>query len=185
MNEDNPEEGMTRLVPRKPVPSLAVPTIDGNVWRLSDQSPAKFTMIVFYRGRHCPVCKIYLEDLTKKLGELAKRGVEAIAISTDPEDRARETASEWALEGLRIGYGLTIESAREWGLYISTSRGKTSMGVEEPALFAEPGFFLVKPDGTLYWSIVQTMPFLRPHFAELVGVLDRIEQMDYPARGEA
>lgn len=176
---------MTRLVPRKPVPTLDVPTLDGGDWRLSDRKPAKFTMIVFYRGRHCPVCKMYLEDLTKKLGELAKRGVETIAVSTDTEDRARETMAEWALDGLKIGYGLPVDKAREWGLYVSSSRGKTSLGIEEPALFAEPGFFLVRPDGTLYWSIVQTMPFLRPHFAELVGVLDRIEQMDYPARGEA
>ncbi len=176
---------MTRLVPRKPVPSLEVPTLDGEVWRLSEQSPAKFTMIVFYRGRHCPVCKLYLEDVTKKLGDLAARGVETIAMSTDDEDRARETAADWALDGLKIGYGLSVDKAREWGLYVSSSRGKTSLGIEEPALFNEPGFFLVRPDGTLYWSIVQTMPFLRPHFAELVAVLDKIEQMDYPARGEA
>lgn len=176
---------MTRLVPRKPVPSLEVPTLDGDVWRLADQTPAKFTMVVFYRGRHCPVCKIYLEDLTKKLGDLSARGVETIAMSTDREDRARDTAAEWALDGLKIGYDLSVDKAREWGLFVSSSRGKTSLGIEEPALFNEPGFFLVRPDGTLYWSIVQTMPFLRPHFAELVGVLDKIEQMDYPARGEA
>ncbi|MDH3231177.1 MAG: AhpC/TSA family protein [Alphaproteobacteria bacterium] len=176
---------MTRPVPRKPVPLLEVPTLDGGLWQLSEQSPTKFTMVVFYRGRHCPVCKLYLEDLTKKLGDLAARGVETIAISTDDEDRARETAAEWALDGLKIGYGISVDKAREWGLYVSSSRGKTSMGIEEPALFNEPGFFLVRPDGTLYWSIVQTMPFLRPHFAELVAVLDKIEQMDYPARGEA
>jgi peroxiredoxin len=176
---------MTKLVPRKPVPSLEVSTLDGGVWRLSDRNPAKFTMVVFYRGRHCPVCKLQLEDLTRKLGDLAERGVETIAVSTDDESRARDTAAERALDGLQIGYGLAIEKAREWGLYISSGRGKTSMGVEEPALFNEPGLFLMRPDGTLYWSIVQTMPFLRPHFAELVGVLDRIEQMDYPARGEA
>ena len=176
---------MTRLVPREPVPALKVPTLDGDLWRLSEQTPERFTMLVFYRGRHCPVCKLYLEDLTKKLGDLAKRGVEVIAMSTDGEDRARDTAAEWALDGLKIGYGLSIENAREWGLYVSSSRGKTSLGIEEPALFNEPGFFLVRPDGTLYWSIVQTMPFLRPHFAELVAVLDKIEQMDYPARGEA
>jgi peroxiredoxin len=176
---------MTRLVPRKPVPSLEVPTLDGDIWRLSERKPAKFIMIVFYRGRHCPVCKLYLEDLTKKLGDLAARGVETIAMSTDDEDRARDTAAEWALDGLKIGYGLSVEKAREWGLYVSSGRGKTSIGVEEPALFNEPGFFLVRPDGTLYWSIVQTMPFLRPHFAELVAVLEKIEQMDYPARGEA
>jgi peroxiredoxin len=176
---------MTRLVPRQTVPSLEVPTLDGETWRLSDRNPGKFTMIVFYRGQHCPICKLYLEDLTKKLDALGERGVEVIAMSTDDEERARATAADWALDGLKVGYGLSVEKAREWGLYVSSSRGKTSLGIEEPALFNEPGFFLVQPDGTLYWSIVQTMPFLRPHFAELVGVLDRIEQMNYPARGEA
>lgn len=176
---------MAGLVPRTPVPALEVPTLDGAVWRLADRTPGKFNMLVFYRGRHCPVCKLYLEDLTKKLGDFAARGVETIALSTDDEARARDTAAEWALDGLTIGYDLSVDKARDWGLYISTSRGKTSLGIEEPPLFNEPGFFLVKPDGTLYWSIVQTMPFLRPHFAELVAVLDRIEQMDYPARGEA
>jgi len=176
---------MAGLVPRNPVPALEVPTLGGAVWRLADRNPAKFTMAVFYRGRHCPVCKLYLEDLTKKLGDFAARGVEVIALSTDDEARARDTAAEWAVDGLTLGYGLSVDMARAWGLYISSGRGKTSIGVEEPALFNEPGFFLVRPDGTLYWSIVQTMPFLRPHFAELAAVLDRIEQMDYPARGEA
>lgn len=176
---------MTGLVPRKPVPALEVPTLDGDTWSLANQTPEKYSMVLFYRGRHCPVCKLQLEDLTKKLGDLSARGAEVIAISTDDEDRARDTAAEWALDGLKIGYGMTVEKAREWGLYISSSRGKTSLGIEEPPLFNEPGLFLVRPDGTLYWSIVQTMPFLRPHFAELVAVLDRIEQMDYPARGEA
>ena len=51
---------------------------------------------------------------------------------------------------MRVGYGLPLKDARAWGLYISTSRGKTSAGIEEPALFSEPGLFLVRPDSTLY-----------------------------------
>jgi hypothetical protein len=38
---------------------------------------------------------------------------------------------------------------------------------------------------TLYASIVQTMPFARPHFVEVIGALDFIIKTDYPARGEA
>ncbi len=67
---------------------------------------------------------------------------------------------------------MSIENAREWGLYVSTSRGMTSAGVDEPPLFAEPGLFLVKPDGTLYWGSVSTMPFARPHFADIGGAID-------------
>ena len=86
---------------------------------------------------------------------------------------------------LRFGYGLPLaRSPRHWGLYISTSRGKTSIGIEEPALFAEPGLFLVNPDQTLYYMSVQTMPFVRPHFKELLGAIDFAIEKDYPARGE-
>ena len=61
----------------------------------------------------------------------------------------------------------------------------TSAGVEEPALFAEPGLFLVKPDGPLYWGSVSTMPFARPHFNEILQGVDFVISKNYPARGEA
>ena len=85
---------------------------------------------------------------------------------------------------LRFGYDLPLSVARDWGLYVSTSRGATSIGVEEPALFSEPGVFLVQPDQTLYFGVVQTMPFVRPHFSEFLGALDFVIANNYPARGE-
>ena len=93
-------------------------------------------------------------------------------------------ADKVGASSLRFGYGMSLAKAREWGLYISTSRGKTSIGIEEPALFSEPGLFLVSPDQSLYYGSVQTMPFVRPHFSELVGALDFAIANDYPARGE-
>lgn len=86
--------------------------------------------------------------------------------------------------GVKVGYGLSLKTAKEWGLYISASRGKTSIGIEEPALFSEPGVFLVRPDGTLYYGAVQTMPFARPPFQDLLGAIDFAVAKDYPARGE-
>ena len=87
-------------------------------------------------------------------------------------------------KGLRFAYDLSLEKAKEWGLYISTSRGKTSIDIVEPDLFSEPGLFLVNADQTLYYASVQTMPFSRPHFSELVGALDFAIANNYPARGE-
>ena len=86
---------------------------------------------------------------------------------------------------LPIAYGLSLEQARAWGLYVSAGRGKTSLDVEEPAFFVEPGQFLIRPDLTLYFASVQTMPFVQP---SLVGMLAAIEfaiAKQYPARGEA
>ena len=172
------------LIPRQPVPDLSVDVVGGGTWRLAAQRPANFSMVVFYRGRHCPQCQKQLTDLNRRMDDFARRGVEAIAISTDTRERAEDAKAAWALDRVPVGYGFSVRDARRWGLFVSTSRGKTSTGLEEPPLFSEPGIFLVRPDGTLYSSIVQTMPFVRLYFAELLTALDSIVQNDRPARGQ-
>lgn len=174
----------TTIFPRQPVPDLSVPTVGGGTWTLAEQTPQNFTMIVFYRGYHCPICSRYLGDLERRLDKFAELGVNAVTISSDTEERAEMAKTEWELPNLTVGYGLSLDKAREWGLFISTSRGKTSSGVEEPPLFSEPGLFFVKPDNTLYWSSIQTMPFARPSFAEIQASVGKVLEMNYPARGE-
>lgn len=172
------------LYPRQPVPNLSVPTVNGENWDLKDHLGDNFTLVVFYRGLHCPICSRYLADLDKKLDKFAALGTQVIAISSDDRERAEQTSADWKLENLTLGYGLDLDDARKWGLYISTSKGKTSSGLEEPALFAEPAMYLIRNDGTLYFGSVQTMPFARPSFAEVLGALDFVLKNDYPARGE-
>ena len=175
---------ITPLIPRQPVPSLSVALVGGSRFDLTAEKADKFSMIVFYRGLHCPQCRNYLKDLESKLPEFEKRGVPVVALSSDDGERATKTKQDWGLPNLRIGYGVDLKTARAWGLYVSTSRGKTSIGIDEPPLFSEPGLFLVKPDRTLYFGAVQTMPFSRPHFADILTALDFVIAKDYPARGE-
>lgn len=172
------------LVPRQPVPPLAVPLAGGGRFELSAENPKAFTLVVFYRGLHCPQCRRQLTDLEAKLPDFEKRGVSVVAISADSAERGERTKQEWGLSKLRIGYGLDLRTARAYGLWISTSRGMTSAGIEETSLFNEPGLFLIKPDGTLYCASVQTMPFARPHFADLLAAIDFVTEKNYPARGE-
>ncbi|WP_422377008.1 peroxiredoxin-like family protein [Roseibium sp.] len=172
------------LVPRQSVPALTVETLENGTFDLSGDGADFATLVVFYRGLHCPICATYLKELGRLTEDFAAKGVKTIAISSDDQDRAQKMSDKVAQPGLRFGYGLPLTVARAWGLFISTSRGTTSIGIEEPALFSEPGVFLVKPDGTLYFASVQTMPFVRPHFQEMVGALDFVQKNDYPARGE-
>jgi peroxiredoxin len=172
------------LIPRQPAPALAVDTLAHGRFDLSTASPERFTLVCFYRGLHCPLCATYLKELERLVPEFASRGVETIAISSDGQSRAAGMAEKIGAGSLRIGYGLALETARAWGLYISASRGKTSIGIEEPALFSEPGVFLIRSDGTIYYLSVQSMPFVRPSFAEMVAALDFVIKSHYPARGE-
>jgi peroxiredoxin len=166
------------------VPALDVPLVGGRRFVLDATPGERFDLIVFYRGLHCPICAKYLIELERLAPEFAQRGVQVLALSSDEESRTTEMAQKVQAKGVKFGYGLSLRSARQWGLYISASRGKTSIGIEEPALFSEPGVFIVRPDGTLYYSAVQTMPFARPAFQDLLGAIDFAIAKDYPARGE-
>jgi peroxiredoxin len=175
---------MNVLKPRMPVPDFTVPVAGGGTWALSDQSPENFTMLVFYRGLHCPVCATYMKELQRMKQDFADRGVIVFGVSSDTEERAQQANEEWVLPDLDIAYGLSVEDAQALGLHRSAGKGKTSIGIEEPAEFSEPGLFLVRPDQTLYWSNISTMPFARPHFREITGAIDFAVANDYPARGE-
>lgn len=172
------------LMPRYPVPGLNVALTSGGRFVLGAAPGERFDLIVFYRGLHCPICAKYLLELERLAPEFASRGVQVVAISSDDADRGQQMADKVKASGVKFGYGLSLRSAREWGLYISTSRGKTSIGIDEPALFSEPAVYIVRPDGTLYYGAAQTMPFARPQFQDLLGAIDFAIAKDYPARGE-
>ena len=67
-----------------------------------------------------------------------KRGVKVIALSSDGQDRPQAMVAKLGAPGLHIGYGLGLASAREWGLYISTSRDTTSSTSKSRRCFPSP-----------------------------------------------
>jgi len=167
-------------LPRSPAPILSVPLLAGDTWTLADQSDPAFTVVVFYRGQHCPICKTYLKQIDALIDQAAGQGVGVVAVSMDVEDRARATAGETGVQHLPIGYDMSEATARAFGLYLSSARP----GSQEPARFSEPGLFVVKPDGTIFFAQTQSAPFTRPDFAKLLGGLKFAAENDYPARGD-
>ncbi|MGF1676370.1 MAG: redoxin domain-containing protein [Rivularia sp. (in: cyanobacteria)] len=159
-------------------PSLEVETVDGDVWKLADQHPQNYTMILFYRGLHCPICKQQLGELEQRLEKFRKLGVETIAISGDNQDCAQTSKQEWNVAQVPIGYGLSIESMRQWGLYISKGASE-----KEPPLFNEPALFLIKPDCTVAYAVINSGPFGRPHLSDIASGIDFILKNQYPLRG--
>jgi peroxiredoxin len=170
-----------KLMPDQPVPALAVDTLAGKRFDIAAQAPKNFTQVVFYRGMHCPVCKNYLRSIDARLADFQGHGVETIAISMDSRERAQEAAKTWELQRLTIGYGLPEATARAWGLYLS----KPIMPQEAPALFTEPGLFLVRPDRRLYYASVLSMPFGRPTVEDMLFGLGAVLARNFPARGTA
>ena len=169
-----------KILPRTPTPELAVETVKHGSWNLAGQKPEHLTLVVFYRGHHCPLCKKQLQEFERLLPDFKKHGIDLVAISSNTRELAEKSVAEWEISELPVGYGLTIEKALEWGLFVSNAVKET-----EPAQFTEPGLFAIAPDGTLYASMVQTMPFSRPTGRQLLNSLSYIVENGYPARGEA
>lgn len=111
--------------------------------------------------------------------DFEERGIQVVAVSSNSEALAKRTVAEWHIERLTVGFGLGLQDADRWGLFVSSAASDA-----EPETFLEPGIFVVRPDGTLYASIVQTMPFSRPPGSTLLKTLEWVIEKDYPARGE-
>ena len=169
-----------RPLPRQNAPSLTVPELTGGRFALAEQRPELFTMIVFFRGLHCPVCHAQLHELDRRLSELTQRGIDVIAISGETLDRSKQLASEWKIEHLNIGYDLSEPMMRGWGLFVSRGRSDS-----EPPLFNEPGMFLVDADARMYYEAILSMPVGRPRLDEMLKAIDYWTNTGYPARGEA
>jgi thiol-disulfide isomerase/thioredoxin len=149
---------MSTVKPREVTPSLDVDTLDGGRFTLGEQNPEAFTMVVFYRGLHCPVCRKYLGELDRLYDDFRDQGV----------------------ENVQIGYGLEIEKMREWGFLVSRGEGS-----EEPQLYGEPGLFLIRADEIVYYQAINSMPFGRPELQEMLTAIGNVKKMDIPAHGEA
>lgn len=164
------------------MPALEARLVGGESWTLAQERPAKLALLAFYRGVFCPVCRTWLADFERLLPEFDKRGVSVIALSCDEADSAAKSKDEWGLRHLRVGYNLGVDAARAAGLYISAGRGvNPATGQKEPRLFTEPGVLAVTPAGTLYAAWLQSVPYARPHLAEIVTAVDNFVAHGLPA----
>jgi len=176
-----------RVIPTDTMPALDAELVGGGTWHLAGEKPEKLSLVVFYRGLFCPVCRTWVADLDRLEPEFEKRGVPVIALSCDPRERAEKAVNDWGLKNLRVGYAVDPEDARRAGLYISEGRGVNPVSnTEEPMLFSEPGVFAVQPDGTLYAAWIQSTPYARPQLGQILSAVENFISRNLPdPRGAA
>ena len=176
-----------RVIPGDTMPAVDARLVGGGRWALAAEKSDKLSLLAFYRGVFCPVCRTWLAELDRLAPDFEMRGVSVIALSCDKKDGAEKAASEWGLQNLRVGYRLGVEDARKAGLYISEGRGvNPATGQKEPMLFCEPAILLVRPEGELYAAWIQSTPYARVHLAEVLVAVDNFVSRDLPEpRGSA
>lgn len=116
-------------------PTIQLPTLDNNLINLSEpQNGADWKLVVVYRGKHCPLCTRYLNELETLKSRFLELGVDIVAVSADSEAQLTSHMTQLSVN-FPIAYGLTIEQMQVLGLYISEPRSEQ----ETDHIFAEPG----------------------------------------------
>jgi len=137
-------------------------------------------LLIVYRGKHCPLCKAYLNELNGMLDAFAQANIGVLTLSADSLDKAQAEVQECAWT-FPVGYGLTVPQMRTLGLYVSDPRSPQE--ADHP--FAEPGVFVINPHGETQIIDISNAPFARPALPALLKGLQFVTSEDYPIRGRA
>jgi len=166
----------TKLAAGAAFPDISVARLGGGT--LAPAAMEGWRLLVVYRGKHCPLCKPYLTTLDGLIDGFAEAGVQVMAVSADPEEKAASDVAEFGWR-FPVGFGLTVPQMHELGLYVSVPRSEK----ETDRPFAEPGLFLINPQGQVQIVDISNAPFARPDLAAIARGAKRIQEMAYPIRG--
>ncbi len=162
-----------------PVGPFSFPHVDGSSTITVGEPKDRWTMVFVYRGKHCPRCKKFLNKLNAALDAWVSV-LDVVVVSADTKEKALADKEEFGWN-FDLCYGMTEAQMRSLGLYVSEPLSEA----ETTGLFAEPGAFGIRPDGTLMLVDISNGPAARPDLEELLdGMTFNIEK-NRPERGTA
>lgn len=168
----------TKIAAGATFPPLSWATVNGD--RLEPAAQSGWRVLIVYRGKHCPLCKRYLDTLNGMLDNFRAANIAVATVSADSKEQAapQVEACGW---NFPVGYGLSVEEMRQLGLYVSDPRSPQ----ETDHRFAEPGVFVLNPQGQVQIVDISNAPFARPDLGSLLKGLEFVIDKDYPVRGTA
>lgn len=166
----------------KPIPDsiiapMSFPKLGGGEATIGG-TQQNWTLMIVYRGKHCPRCKKYLNILDAMLGDWTGAGFDVVVVSADTQDKAQADKDEFGW-GFDLCYGMTEPQMETLGLYVTEPLSPS----ETDRRFAEPGTYVIRPDGSLIVVALSNGPAARPELAELLDGMIFNKTNDRPARG--
>ena len=132
------------LPDRYGTPVSLVELISPTTGKEAGDSEGQWVLLVFYRGYWCPICNSDLRNLQRNLGQFTDRGVQIVAISSDPPKTTRRYVD-------KQGYTLTFLSDTRADVIRRYDLLREGEGLR-PDQVARPAQFLIDPEGIVRWS---------------------------------
>ncbi|MGA3181510.1 MAG: peroxiredoxin-like family protein [Verrucomicrobiota bacterium] len=133
------------------IPDVTLRTVEDKEVRLRKLVADKPAVLVFYRGGWCPFCNLHLQSLAGIQDDLAKEGVQLIAISMDQPSKLRETMQKdkldytllsdsdaRAVKAFGISYKVddaTLEKMKTHNVDLDAAAGNSNHILPHPAVF--------------------------------------------------
>ena len=156
---------------------MSFPKLGGGELSVGGET-ANWTLFIVYRGKHCPRCKKYLNILNDMRAQWATAGFDIAVVSADTEEKAKADQQEFGWE-FDLGYGLNEAQMATLGVYVTEPLSAS----ETDRRFAEPGTFVIRPDGSLLLISLSNGPSARPELTELLDGMIFTKDNDRPPRG--
>jgi hypothetical protein len=157
------------------MPKLSLPRAGGGVVKLGDSTHCRSLLSI-------AASTVRLSNLSEDPGRTARavqpsqrRGHCNIRRSQG-KSRIRDCRGKLAPP---VGYDLRPDQMRQLGLYISEPRSPQ----ETDRPFAEPGLFIINPQGRIQVVDISNAPFARPELGGVLKGLKFIQEKQYPIRG--
>ncbi|MBE05066.1 MAG: thioredoxin peroxidase [Gammaproteobacteria bacterium] len=157
-------------------PQFTLPKVGGGELQLGGKDI--WQLLIVYRGRHCPLCKEYLNKLDLLMPDFTSIGVYVSAVSSDPLKKAELDYKEF-LWSFDIGCELDKSQMDKLGLYVSDPRS----AAETDRQFPEPALFVIRPDGCVQIIEISNSPIVRADLSSLHTSLKWVIDNNYPVRG--
>jgi len=167
---------------QKPIPGsilspMTFPSTKGGEITVGGQKE-NWTLLVVYRGKHCPRCKKYLNILNEMRAHWETAGFDISVVSADSVEKAQADQAEFGW-GFDLGYNLTEDQMGTLGVYVTDPLSPD----ETDKRFAEPGIFVLREDGSLIVVAISNGPAARPDLAELLDGMIFNKKNKRPHRG--
>ncbi|MEO0999507.1 MAG: redoxin domain-containing protein [Pseudomonadota bacterium] len=162
-----------------PMPVLSFPLLGGGTAAIGGER-ARWTLLIVYRGRHCPKCKTYLGKLERLAADWDAAGFDILTVSGDPEEKAAADVAEFGWT-FPVAHSMSEEQMRALGLYVSDPLSEA----ETDRRFPEPGLFCIRPDGRAQVIAISNAPGARPDLGDLLAGMVYTLETGRPPRGTA
>lgn len=138
-------------------PDFALPDLDGNEWKLSDQA-GKVVVLLFYPGDDTPVCTAQLCSVRDNWSDYQATGAEVVGVSTDSVGSHKKFADKYSLT-LRLLSDETGRVSSDYGMR-SWLPGRSARGV-----------VVIDREGIVTHHKVESLSLFRPKDDEVLAAI--------------